>query len=139
MAKKKKKTKVEVVKEATIYRGKPIEELKALDVRESAKFIPSRSRRSILRNFQKIENFLKRCEKKLSKNKKIATHDREMVIVPKFIGMTIGVYNGKTFNQVLVTPEMIGHRLGEFSPTRTRVNHGSAGIGATKSSRAQKK
>ncbi|MBU0467275.1 MAG: ribosomal protein S19 family protein, partial [Nanoarchaeota archaeon] len=48
-------------------------------------------------------------------------------------------YNGKNFQEVSIVVEMIGHTLGEFAPTRTRVNHGSAGIGATKSSRAQKK
>lgn len=121
------------------YRGHSLDDLKKMDVRESAKFMPSRSRRTILRNFDTIEKFLKRCEKKLSKNKKIKTHKREIVIVPKMVGMTIGVYNGKTYINVQITPDMIGHRLGEFSLSRTRVNHGSAGIGATKSSRAQKK
>ena len=122
-----------------IYRGKTLEELKTLDVRESAKYLPSRSRRSVLRNFDTIEKFIKRAEAKLNKNKKIRTHLRDLVIVPKLVGLTIGVHMGRSFQDVQITTEMIGHRLGEFALTRTRVNHGSAGIGATKSSRAQKK
>lgn len=134
-----KKEKPEIIKENVLYRGKTIEELKTLDVRESAKFLPSRSRRSILRNFQNIEKFLKRCEKKISQNKNIKTHSRNLVIVPKMVGLTIGIHNGKIFQDVQIFPEMIGHLLGEFALTRTRVKHGSAGIGATKSSRALKK
>ena len=122
-----------------IYRGKSLEELKTLDVREVAKFLPSRSRRTVLRNFDKIENFIKRCDKKIARKKKIKTHSRDLVIVPKLVGLTIGIYNGKLFQDVSITYEMIGHRLGEFAPTRGKVTHGSAGIGATKSSRAQKK
>ncbi len=128
-----------VRKKEQIFRGKTLEELRTLDVRESAKFLSSRSRRSVLRNFDLIEKFINRCDKKLAKNKKIKTHSRDLVIVPRMVGLTIGVYNGKTFQDVLVSVEMIGHRLGEFAMTRGRVNHGSAGIGATKSSRAQKK
>ncbi len=121
------------------YRGVKIEELKALDVRESAKYLPSRSRRSVLRNFDVIERFIKRCEASLSQNKKIKTQLRDIVIVPKLVGFTIGVYNGRVFNDIIITHEMIGHRLGEFSFTRQKVNHSAAGIGATKSSRALKK
>ena len=55
------------------------------------------------------------------------------------VGITIGIHNGKNFQDVTLTHEMIGHRLGEFAITRSKVTHSSAGIGATKSSRAQKK
>lgn len=129
----------QVRKKEQIYRGKSLEELKTLDVREVAKFLSSRSRRSVMRKFDTIENFIKRCEKKKAANKKIKTHLRDIVIVPKLVGLTISVYNGSEFQDVLVAVEMIGHRLGEFAMTRQKVNHGSAGIGATKSSKAQKK
>jgi len=121
------------------YRGKPLEMLKTLDVRESAKFLPSRARRYVLRNFQELENFISRCERYNLKKKKIRTQKRELVIVPKLVGLTISVYNGKSFNDVHIVGEMIGHRLGEFSPTTGKVAHSEAGIGATKSSRALKK
>ncbi|MBS3065838.1 30S ribosomal protein S19 [Candidatus Pacearchaeota archaeon] len=116
------------------YRGKSLDFLKSLDVREVAKYLPSRSRRSILRNFQTIEKFIKRCEKKIARKKKIRTHLRDIVVVPKLVGMQVGIYNGKTFNDITITHNMIGHRLGEFSLTRQKVQHGAPGIGATKSS-----
>ena len=122
-----------------LYRGKHLDELKAMDVREVAKFLPSRSRRSVLRHFDVIEKFLARCQMKSEKGKKIKTHNRDLVIVPQMVGMTIGIYMGKAFEDVVITHEMIGHRLGEFALTRKPVKHGSAGIGATKSSRAEKK
>ena len=133
------KEKSELRRKEHFFRGKTIEELKTLDVRESAKFLKSRPRRAVLRNFQEIEKFIKRAEKKLTKNKKIKTHLRDLVIVPKLVGLTIAVHNGKNFQDILITIEMIGHRLGEFAMTRQKVTHSSAGIGATKSSRAQKK
>ncbi len=122
-----------------LYKGKTISELKNLDVREAAQHMPSRSKRSVLRNFDTIENFIKQCEKKHTRNKKIRTNRRDIIIVPNLVGLTIAVHNGKNFQEVPITIEMIGHRLGEFAPTRGRVMHGAAGIGATKSSRAQKK
>ncbi|MBS3077478.1 ribosomal protein S19 family protein [Candidatus Pacearchaeota archaeon] len=130
---------VQVRKKEQNYRGKSLEELKELDVRESAKFMPSRSRRSVLRNFDVIQKFVKRCEKKLERNKRIRTHLRDIIIVPKLVGMTIGIHNGKAFQEITTTVEMIGHRLGEFAMSRGKVNHGAAGLGATKSSRTQKK
>ncbi|MBU0907583.1 MAG: 30S ribosomal protein S19 [Nanoarchaeota archaeon] len=129
----------QVRKKEQIYRGKSLEELKELDVREIAKFLPARSRRSVMRNFDVIQKFVKRCEKRTSRNKKIKTHLRDIVIVPRLVGLTIAVHNGKAFQEVPITVEMIGHRLGEFALSRGKVNHGSAGLGATKSSRAQKK
>lgn len=122
-----------------LFRGKTLEFLKGLSVRESADFMPSRSRRSIMRNFQDVENFVKRCEKKAAKNKRIKTHLRDLVIVPQLVGMDIWVHNGRSFEPVKVEIEMIGHRLGEFAMTRVRAKHTSVGMGATKGSRAKKK
>ncbi|KAI5073367.1 hypothetical protein GOP47_0011380 [Adiantum capillus-veneris] len=65
----------------------------------------------------------------------VTTHLRNTIIVPEMIGGIIGVYNGKTFNQVEIKPEMIGHYLGEFSISYKPVKHGRPGIGATHSSR----
>ena len=83
--------------------------------------------------------------KKLRKSKKeavagekppvVKTHLRNMVIIPEMVGSVVGIYNGKTFNQVEIKPEMIGHYLGEFSITYKPVKHGRPGIGATASSR----
>ena len=121
------------------YRGKSLEELKKLDVREFAKYLKSRSKRKVLRNFQEIENFVERIKRKEEKNKSIRTHKRAMIITPQMIGKTIGVHNGKEFVEVQIMNEMIGHRLGEFSPTRSKVAHSKAGIGATKGTKHKSK
>lgn len=117
------------------FRGKTIEELQKLDIREFSKFLKSRSRRAIMRNSNVIESFIKRCEKKILKNKSIRTHKRDIVIVPAMVGMTISVHAGKKeFVPVKIVQEMLGHRLGEFAHTRKKVGHGSPGVGSTKSS-----
>lgn len=53
----------------------------------------------------------------------IKTWSRRSTILPQFVGLTFGVYNGKKFIPVNVTEEMVGHKLGEFSPTRTFTGH----------------
>ena len=57
------------------------------------------------------------------KNEVIKTWSRRSTILPQFVGLTFGVYNGKKFIPVLVTDQMIGHKLGEFAPTRTYSGH----------------
>lgn len=57
--------------------------------------------------------------------KTIRTWSRASTIIPEMIGMTIAVYNGKKFIPVYITEQMVGHKLGEFAPTRTF--HGHAG------------
>ena len=57
------------------------------------------------------------------KNVIIQTYSRASVILPHFVGLTFGVHNGHKFIPVLVTDNMIGHRLGEFAPTRTFNGH----------------
>ncbi len=53
----------------------------------------------------------------------IRTWSRRSTILPQFVGLTFGVYNGQKFIPVLVTENMIGHKFGEFSPTRTFYGH----------------
>jgi small subunit ribosomal protein S19 len=117
-----------------LYRGKKIEELKEMDLGEFAKLLPSRERRSLLRQTEKVQIFLKRCEKKLSRNKAIKTHIRSLIIVPKMVGLNILIHNGKEYNQIKIVEDMIGHRIGEFAMTRKKVEHSAPGIGATRSS-----
>lgn len=54
----------------------------------------------------------------------IKTWSRDSTIVPEMVGFTFGIHNGKTHIPVLITEEMIGHKLGEFAPTRKFVKHG---------------
>ncbi len=59
------------------------------------------------------------------KNMVIKTWSRRSTILPNMIGLTFGVHNGRKFIPVLVTDQMIGHKLGEFAPTRTYYGHGA--------------
>jgi small subunit ribosomal protein S19 len=70
---------------------------------------------------------LKKAEeaKKSSRNQVIQTWSRRSTIIPQFVGLTFGVYNGQKFIPVLVIEEMIGHKFGEFAPTRTYYGHGA--------------
>ena len=56
----------------------------------------------------------------------IKTWSRRSTILPQFVGLTFGVYNGRKFIPVNVSEEMVGHKLGEFSPTRTFTGHTAA-------------
>ena len=60
---------------------------------------------------------------KSGQKKVIKTWSRRSTILPQFVGFTFGVYNGKKFVPVLVTEDMVGHKFGEFSPTRTFHGH----------------
>ena len=57
------------------------------------------------------------------RNQVIKTWSRRSTILPQFVGLTFGVYNGRKFIPVNVSDDMIGHKLGEFSPTRTYTGH----------------
>ena len=57
------------------------------------------------------------------RNEIIKTWSRRSTIMPQFVGLTFGVYNGKKFLPVLVTENMVGHKFGEFAPTRTFHGH----------------
>jgi small subunit ribosomal protein S19 len=58
--------------------------------------------------------------------KPIKTWSRRSTVTPDFVGITMAVYNGRKFIPVYVTENMVGHKLGEFSPTRTFRKHGAA-------------
>ncbi|HLG30673.1 MAG TPA: 30S ribosomal protein S19 [Candidatus Brocadiales bacterium] len=55
----------------------------------------------------------------------IKTWSRDSMVIPDMIGLTFAVYNGKKFIPVYITEHMVGHKLGEFSPTRTYSGHGA--------------
>ena len=79
----------------------------------------------------------KRLMQKLSTDDRdLKTRSSNVIIVPSMLGKTIKIYNGKEYFPVEINSEMLGHYLGEFVITRKMVTHGSAGLGAAKSSRA---
>ncbi len=57
----------------------------------------------------------------------IKTWSRRSTITPEFVGVTLSVHNGKTFHSVFVSENMVGHKVGEFSPTRTFKKHSASG------------
>lgn len=130
---------MEIRKKQFTYRGKTLEELKELAVREFAKYLKSRARRTVLKQFQRIEKFVEDAKEKNTREKKIRTHQRDLIVVPEMVGMKIHIYNGNSFVAVDIVGEMLGHKFGEFAPTRKRVSHGSAGVGATKGTKHKAK
>lgn len=72
------------------------------------------------------KNLLKKVmkQKEMNDNKVIKTWSRDCQIAPEFVGHKFAVHNGKKFIEILVSEAMVGHRLGEFSPTRTFRSHG---------------
>ena len=121
------------------YRGYTLEELQEMELEEVAELLPARKRRSIERGLgveqRKLLEKAREKDEQETANSPIRTHLRDMPILPEFVGLTFAVYNGQEFGRVRVDPEMIGHYLGEFQLTRTSVEHGQAGIGATRSSK----
>jgi small subunit ribosomal protein S19 len=123
------------------YRGYTLEELKKMNMDQFIQLLPARARRSLKRGLpprqKKLLERLRRAyrAKKRGKDLLTRTHVRDMIIFPEMVGLKIGVYNGKEFVTVEVKPDMISHYLGEFAITRKRVQHGSPGIGATRSSK----
>ena len=125
-----------MVKKQFLYYGKTIEELKEMPLQDFANILPSRPKRSLQRRQEEVQKFLQRVAKK--GKGKIRTHNRDMIITPKLVGLTIAIYSGKEFVPILIKEQMLGHYLGEFVLTRKRITHGSAGIGATRSSASAK-
>lgn len=114
-----------------MFRGKTLQEIQSLSLPDFAKLLPSRQRRAMKRGFTPQEKiFLKNAEHA----KDLKTHCRDLIIIPFLVGKTIRIHNGKEWTQVIIEPDMLGHRLGEFSLTRKKVGHSAPGIGATRSS-----
>ena len=66
---------------------------------------------------------MKKADKAQQDQKPIKTWSRRSTIYPEFVGLTFAVHNGKKFVPVYVTENMVGHKLGEFAPTRTFSSH----------------
>jgi small subunit ribosomal protein S19 len=124
------------------YRGYTLDELKQMSMDEVLDLLPSRRRRSLSRQEfwtprrKKLLEDIRRAMEGQERGEKgvVRTHVRDMPILPEMVGAVVAVYNGKEFIEVEIQPQMIGHLLGEFSPSTKIVRHGAPGIGATRSS-----
>ncbi|MCG3220850.1 MAG: 30S ribosomal protein S19 [Candidatus Heimdallarchaeota archaeon] len=124
------------------YRGYTLEELKQMSMDEVLDLLPSKRRRSLSRQEfwtprrKKLLEDIRRAMEGQERGEKgvVRTHVRDMPILPEMVGAVVAVYNGKEFIEVEIQPQMIGHLLGEFSPSTKIVRHGAPGIGATRSS-----
>merc|ERR1711936_1003565 len=120
------------------YRGVDLDQLLDMNNEQLMELFPCRIRRELKRKPMALIKKLRKKKKEAPPNEKpdvVKTQLRDMVIVPEMTGSVVGVHNGKTYTQVEIKPEMIGHYLGEFSITYKPVKHGRPGIGATHSSR----
>jgi small subunit ribosomal protein S19 len=123
------------------FRGYNQDQLKSISIEALLPLLNARQRRSLNKRVGKYMNGQKRKlreEIKLALNEKLnnklKTHVRDMIILPDMIGLSISVHNGKEFYEVTVKPEMVGHYLGEYAITNKRVQHGSPGVGSSRSS-----
>jgi small subunit ribosomal protein S19 len=121
------------------YRGHTLDELQELSLDEVAELLPARQRRTIKRGLsvehEKLLDKVEDADAEETADDPIRTHLRDIPVLPSFVGLTFSVYQGQEFQRVKIQPEMIGHYLGEFQLTRNSVEHGQAGIGATRSSK----
>jgi small subunit ribosomal protein S19 len=88
----------------------------------------ARRKRSVWKGPFVDMHLLKKVQEVYKSGKKgtvIKTWSRRSTILPEFVGLTFSVYNGKKFIPVSVSEAMVGHKLGEFSPTRTFLGHGA--------------
>jgi small subunit ribosomal protein S19 len=113
------------------YKGKTVEELKDLSLTELSMILKSDARRKIRRLTLADKKFINKVERSI---KPVKTQNRDMIILPTFVGKTIAIHTGKEYQQIMIMPEMIGHWLGEYALTRRKVAHNAPGIGATRSS-----
>ena len=80
------------------------------------------------------ESLLRKVEKMQASGKKqpIKTWSRRSMVLPEFVGLTFAIHNGRQHLPIFITENMVGHRLGEFAPTRTFKAHGNSAAKAEK-------
>ncbi|WP_100182169.1 30S ribosomal protein S19 [Candidatus Nitrosotenuis aquarius] len=119
------------------YRGIPLDQLQNMSLEKLFELFPARARRSLTRGItdgkRKLIEEIKADKAGKSKNP-IKTHIRDLIVLPYMVGVTVNVFSGKEFVPVTITPQMIGHFIGEYVRTNKRVVHGAPGVGASRSS-----
>lgn len=118
------------------YRGRTIDELKGMPLDQFLALLPSKHRRTMKRMSQPVRKFLERFRASKKRGKILQTQYRQMPVLPEMVGSRVKVYNGKMFTDIELTPEKLGHRLGDYSIPIRQVHHSGPGIGATRGSKA---
>jgi small subunit ribosomal protein S19 len=113
------------------YRGQTIEEILALPWDQQLQLMPSRFGRQLDHDTQVFFEKVKAA----GEGEELRTHLRDFPVIPAMVGKLVHIHNGKEFQKIGITTEMIGHKLGEFAQTRKSVKHTGPGVGATRSSK----
>ena len=117
-----------------LFYGLTYSQIKDKPLAELSTFLDSRARRCIKRGlvnkYSKVySNFIKKTDNGVP----YRTHVRNLLVIPSIVGRTLSVHNGKNFVPLNISEEMLGRKVGEFIPTKSKVKHsGKKGIGATK-------
>ena len=115
------------------YRGRTVDELRAMSMDEFISILPARMRRSLRRGLSSDQRIV--LEKlRRDQGKPVRTHARDMIIIPEMIGKSVFVHTGKEFKEIKVNEKMLGHYVGEYAISINLVRHGRPGIGASRSS-----
>jgi small subunit ribosomal protein S19 len=119
------------------FRGKNPEEFKEMKLEQYLPLINSRQRRAVKRMGMQYKALVAEVDdaRKSGSTGPIRTRVREAVILPSWIGMRLAVHNGKEYKEMEIRPEMLGHRLGEYSFSTKHVQHSAPGIRATRGSK----
>ncbi len=122
-----------------VWKGVEEEKIAALGNEDVMRLLNARERRTLkrLKTNPQLKKFMEKVKKIKQANprKMIKTKIRDAVILPEWLGLTFGVYNGKEYKRVDITLHKIGRRLGDFSHTTARVLHSGPGVGATRGSK----
>ena len=119
------------------YRGYTVEQIQSMSLESFLLLVPSRQRRSLNRGISHEKRKLLEDVRATRDGKlktPIRTQARDMIVLPFMAGLTIHVHSGKEYISLEIKPQMIGHYLGEYVITNKRVQHGTPGIGSSRSS-----
>jgi len=124
------------------YHGIPAAKLQDIPMKDFMNMVDSRTRRTLERlldgqnvDYDKLVKKVRKLKKEGNAERTIKTKVRESVILPEWIGLTFGIYNGKEYKNIKIAWNMIGYRLGDFAHTTSRVLHSGPGVGATRGSK----
>lgn len=122
-----------------MWRGVDEDNIDKVSAEDFYKKTTSRNRRTLkrLKKNPKLKKFMEKVSriKKENPKKMIKTHLRDAVIMPEWVGLTFGIYNGKEYRKIEITTRMVGNRLGDFAHSTGRVLHSGPGVGATRGSK----